>query len=76
MGADIRIFGRSALVFGVDRLCGAAVTATDLRGGPAIIIAALASEGESTIDNMKYVRRGYEDIVGDLQGLGADIRYI
>ncbi|MCQ2446941.1 MAG: UDP-N-acetylglucosamine 1-carboxyvinyltransferase, partial [Clostridia bacterium] len=76
MGADIRIFGRSALVFGVDRLCGAAVTATDLRGGAALIIAALASEGESTIDNMKYVRRGYEDIVGDLQGLGADIRYI
>ena len=72
MGADIRVYGKNALVFGVERLYGAEVRATDLRGGAALIVAALAAEGESTVDNMKYVRRGYEDIAGNLRALGAD----
>lgn len=76
MGADIRLYGKSALVFGVQTLRGADVAASDLRGGAALIIAALAAEGESTVDNMKYVRRGYEDIAGALRGLGAAIEDI
>ena len=76
MGADIRIYGKSALVFGVEKLCGASVKASDLRGGAALIIAALAAEGESTVDGMQYVHRGYEDIAGTLRSLGADIEEI
>ena len=73
MGADIRLFGRSALVFGVEKLRGAAVSAPDLRGGAALILAALAAEGESRIGNIKYVERGYEDIAGVLASVGADV---
>ena len=73
MGADIRLYGRSALVFGGNRLCGADVAADDLRGGAALMLAALAAEGESTVDNMKYVERGYDGIVNALCSLGAEV---
>ena len=73
MGADIRLEGRVAVVCGVEKLHGAAVGATDLRGGAALVIAALQAEGTTQIENIHHILRGYEDIVGDLHSLGADI---
>ena len=60
MGADIRIEGRRASVFGVERLFGAEVFARDLRCGAALLCAALAAEGESLVHGAEYVERGYE----------------
>jgi UDP-N-acetylglucosamine 1-carboxyvinyltransferase len=74
MGADIRINGRSAVVEGPSALQGAAVKASDLRAGMALIIAALAAEGISEIGNINVIDRGYDDLVSKLQGVGACIR--
>jgi len=76
MDAKIRVDGKIAIVTGVEKLKGAAVTATDLRAGAALVIAGLAAEGQTIIDNIKYIERGYEDIVEKLQNLGADITVI
>lgn len=73
LGADIRTEGRVAMVTGVDRLSGAPVTASDLRGGAALIIAGLAAGGETKIYDSGHVRRGYDNIEGNLRALGADI---
>ncbi len=73
MGANIRIEGRTAIVDGVPKLIGAPVKATDLRGGAALIIAGLAADGETQIENIYHIERGYEDIVEKLKGLGAQI---
>ena len=73
MGADIRVEGRVAVVCGVDRLRGASVEATDLRGGAAMAVAALSAEGESRIGSIRHIQRGYEDIVRDMSALGARI---
>ena len=73
MGADIRTAGRVAVVAGVDRLHGAPVRCTDLRGGAALCVAALAAEGETAVGEISHIDRGYEDIARDLQALGADI---
>lgn len=73
MGADIRVSGRVAVVTGVDRLHGAAVRSTDLRGGAALCVAALAAEGETGISGVEHIDRGYEDIAATLGALGADI---
>lgn len=73
MGADIRIDGRCAVVVGTDRLTSAHVVAKELRGGAALIVAALAAEGRSVIENTKFIDRGYENIEKYLQLLGADI---
>jgi UDP-N-acetylglucosamine 1-carboxyvinyltransferase len=73
MGADIRVDGRTAKITGVEKLSGAKVTCTDLRAGAAMICAALAAEGETEIDGLTHLDRGYENIVPNLQGLGADI---
>jgi len=74
MGADIKIEGRSAIVRGVPRLTGAPVTATDLRAGAALILAALTAEGETEISGVHHIDRGYEYIVDKLQRIGAQIR--
>ncbi len=74
MGADIRVSGRAAVVTGVETLHGAPVRCTDLRGGAALCVAALAAEGETRVEETAHIDRGYEDIVRDLQALGADIR--
>ena len=74
MGADIRINGRSAVVEGPSNLQGAAVKASDLRAGMALIIAALAADGKSEIGNINVIDRGYDDLVNKLQGAGANIR--
>ena len=73
MGADIRASGRAAVVTGVDRLHGAPVRCTDLRGGAALCLAALAAEDETSVQEISHIDRGYEDIARDLRLLGADI---
>jgi len=75
MGANIRVSGRAAVVTGVETLHGAAVRCTDLRGGAALCVAALAAEGETVVRETGHIGRGYEDIVRDLQDLGADARW-
>ena len=59
---------------GVDRLAGAPVEAWDLRGGAALVVAGLAARGRTEIEGVEYIRRGYEDIAGNLALLGARIR--
>jgi UDP-N-acetylglucosamine 1-carboxyvinyltransferase len=73
MGADIEIKGDTAVVRGVDRLDGAVVRATDLRAGAALILAALAARGESVVENLEHVLRGYESIDAKLASLGARV---
>ncbi len=72
-GAKIKVDGRMAVVEGATKLSGAKVTATDLRAGAALVIAALRAEGETIIKNIKYIDRGYEAIENKLAALGADI---
>ncbi|MBQ5405883.1 MAG: UDP-N-acetylglucosamine 1-carboxyvinyltransferase [Oscillospiraceae bacterium] len=73
LGAQIRVDGRTAEILGVERLRGAALQATDLRGGAAMILAALAAEGESVVLDEGHVRRGYEELDRSLESLGARI---
>lgn len=74
MGANIHITGKTATVIGVDTLYGAAVSAHDLRAGAALVIAGLAAQGTTSVDNIHFVERGYEDLIGKLTSLGADIK--
>ena len=76
MGADIEIDGNSAVVSGVSRLKGAQVDATDLRAGAAMVIAGLAADGTTTVEDVHYIERGYECMIEKLRGLGADITRI
>lgn len=76
MGADIRVEGRVAVVYGVPRLHGAQVRATDLRGGAALAVAALGAEGRSELAGVHHIDRGYQSLEGDLRRLGAEIRRI
>ena len=76
MGANIRIDGKTATVGGVERLYGATVCAHDLRAGAALVIAGLAAEGTTYVDDIHFVERGYENLIGKLTALGADIRRI
>ena len=76
MGADIQVSGKTAIVTGSDRLCGAVVQAHDLRAGAALVIAGLAAEGTTYVENIHFIERGYERIVEKLQALGADIRRV
>ncbi len=72
-GAKIRVEGRMAIIEGVEKLTGAKVSATDLRAGAALVLAALRAEGETVIRNVKYIDRGYEAIEEKLSALGANI---
>lgn len=74
MSAQIKVDGRTAIVSGNGRLKGAKVSATDLRAGAALILAGLVAEGETEISGIHHIDRGYVDIAGKLQALGADIR--
>ncbi len=76
MGADITVRDRTAFIRGVERLHGADVTAGDLRGGAALVVAALNAEGRSTVANLSHIDRGYADFEGKLRGLGAKIRRV
>ncbi len=74
MGADVSIEGHRALVRGVPRLEGAPVRSPDLRGGAALVLAGLIAEGETLVTDTHHIERGYEDFVGKLASLGADVR--
>ena len=74
MGADITVRGRTAVIRGVERLHGACVTASDLRGGAALVLASLKAEGQSEVLDLSHVDRGYEDFEGNLRKLGAKVR--
>ena len=76
MGANIRIAGKTATVTGVEQLYGATVFAHDLRAGAALVIAGLAAEGTTVVEDIHYVERGYENLIGKLTALGADIRRV
>lgn len=74
MGGRIKIEKNCASIVPVSRLTGACVRAADLRGGAALILAGLSAEGETRVDSLSYVERGYENLVGNLSALGAQIR--
>jgi len=76
LGADIRVDGPTAVVRGVERLSGAPVMATDLRASASLILAGLVARGETTIDRIYHLDRGYENIEEKLSGLGARIRRV
>ena len=73
MGATIKVDGKVAIVEGVRRLQGAPVKACDLRAGAAMVIAGLSAEGVTELEDVYHIERGYEDLVGKLRGVGADI---
>ena len=73
MGAHIQVDGRVAVVEGVERLTGANVRACDLRAGAAMVIAGLAAEGQTVIEEIHHIERGYESLVDKLRRAGADI---
>ncbi len=73
MGANIKVEGNTAIIDGVPKYTGAGISAPDLRAGAALVIAALAAEGITTIDDIKYIERGYEDFHLKLASLGAQI---
>ena len=75
MGAQISVADRVAVVTGVERLHAAHLRATDLRGGAALLVAALSAHGESVIGETHHILRGYEDPVRDLGALGANIKW-
>lgn len=75
MGADIKIDNRTAYIHGKRKLIGTTVTAPDLRGGAALIIAGLKASGMTTVLECEFVQRGYEDIAGDLTALGAKVSF-
>lgn len=76
MGAKISIESKTATVIGVEQLHGATVSAHDLRAGAALVIAGLAAHGTTRVQNIHFVERGYEDLIGKLSALGADIKRI
>ena len=76
MGADAEIKGNTLVIHGRERLFGTEVSAADLRGGAALIIAALAASGTTVVNNVHYIDRGYESIERDLKLIGADIMRI
>ena len=73
MGAEIDVSGKTAVIEGTEHLQGCTVRAFDLRAGAAMVIAALAAEGITTVEDAHYIERGYESIIEKLTDLGADI---
>ena len=76
MGADITVRGRAAFIRGVAKLHGASVTAGDLRGGAALVVAALRAEGQSSVMDLSHIDRGYAEFEGTLRNLGAKIKRV
>lgn len=76
MGADIRVEGNTAVIYGTEKLTGARVSAPDLRAGAALVIAGLAAEGITIVDDIVYIQRGYEHFEEKLRGLGAEIERV
>ena len=76
MGANIKVETKLAVINGVEELQGCTVHACDLRAGAAMVIAGLAAKGETIVEEIEYIERGYEDLIGKLRGLGAEIRRV
>ena len=76
MGAHFSVDGKTAVISGVNSLSGAPVMSTDLRAGAAMVIAGLCADGTTEVRGVDYIDRGYEDFVGKLKALGADIERI
>ena len=77
MGANIKVYhNRNAVIHGKTKLIGKNVTATDLRGGASMVICGLIANGETIINNISHILRGYDDIVGKLSNVGADIKIV
>ena len=76
MGADIKVEGNTAVIYGTEKLMGARVSAPDLRAGAALVIAGLAAEGITIVDDIVYIQRGYENFEQKLRGLGAEIERV
>ena len=76
LGANIQVDGKIAIIEGVDKLTGAPMEACDLRAGAAMVVAGLAAQGTSEISHVQHIERGYEDMIGKLSGVGADIRSV
>lgn len=76
LGTKIKVEGKIAIIEGVSNLSGASCKCTDLRGGAALVTAALAAEGETNITEISHILRGYDDIVSNLQSVGADIKIV
>ena len=76
MGASIKVEGNTAIIDGVESLTSARISAPDLRAGAGLVIAALSAEGCTIIDDIEYIKRGYENFDGKLRGLGAEIRVV
>jgi UDP-N-acetylglucosamine 1-carboxyvinyltransferase len=76
LGADIKVKDRQAYITGGRSLCGHTVKASDLRQGAALVVAGMISKGYTTVTDISYIERGYEDIVRDLQGVGVQISYV
>lgn len=76
MGASIKVEGNTAIIDGVEGLTGARLSAPDLRAGAALVIAGLAAEGVTVVDDIVYIQRGYEDFEGKLRGLGAEMERV
>ena len=76
MGATIKVEGNTAIIDGVEGLMGARVSAPDLRAGAALVIAGLAAEGITIVDDIVYIQRGYENFEGKLRALGAEIEKV
>lgn len=73
-GAKIRVDGRMAVIEGVEQLTGASVISSDLRGGASLVLAGIAAKGVTTVDDIKFIARGYENMSGVLTALGCDIK--
>ena len=76
MGANIKVEGNTAIIDGVGNLMGARVSSPDLRAGAALVIAGLAADGFTIVDDIVYIQRGYEDLDGKLRALGAEIQLV
>lgn len=76
LGADIRVDGSTAYVTGGTQFTAAPIRAVDLRAGAAMIIAGLCAKGKTTIEDIYHIKRGYDDIVGKLRSVGADIKEV
>ena len=76
MGADIKVEGNTAVIYCTEKLMGARVSAPDLRAGAALVIAGLAAEGITIVDDIVYIQRGYENFEQKLRGLGAEIERV
>ena len=76
LGAHIQVDGKVAVVEGVHQLVGAPIQACDLRAGAALVIAGLAAQGKTELSHIQYIERGYEDLVGKLRAVGADIALV